>query len=262
MKGTFCKAIKSGIGVEFAKCKHTWVYWSLVAVILLCVWLAHITIVGLGGKQINSTITAWAYINERSFTGLFTLIFPVAVSILVFMIYQVDHQANTWKHLYALPLPRWSVFIYKTVFSFILIGLSIFLFSLMMLIDACIIDLEKPSWGINHYASAYFLQLLPTALKGWVATFGFFTIQNWLSYRFRNFALPVFIGVAGSVAGTFSPATWPEVVNFPYAFPILTMQATNEADGAAVLLKSVGVGLMVIFISALDAENFYKGKMA
>ena len=72
----------------------------------------------------------------------------------------------------------------------------------------------------------------------------------------------MFIGVAGSIAGTFSPATWPQVVNFPYAFPILTMQATNEADSAVVLLKSVGVGLIVIFISALDAENFYKGKMA
>lgn len=257
----FYKIIKRGIGVEFVKCKHTWVYWSFIAVVLLCAWLAHMTILGLGDKQINSTITAWAFICKSSFAGLFSLIFPVASSILTFMIYQIDHQASTWKHLYALPLPRWSIFISKTMFSFILIGLSILLFSLMMLIAAYMIDLKKPNWGIDNYSNAFFYLLLPTALKGWIATFGFFTIQNWLSYHFRSFALPVLIGVAGSIAGTFSPAAWPEVIHLPYAFPVLEMQVTSESDGNLILLKSVVVGLLVLSLSVLDVEKFYKQKM-
>ncbi|CAN0501411.1 unnamed protein product, partial [Phaeothamnion confervicola] len=179
-----------------------------------------------------------------------SIFFPLAACILISLIFQTDHQANMWKHLYALPLPRWSIYAAKSLFGFLLIGFCLVFYSLIMPVAIAFVSGRYPAWGLSNYSHAAITIFLPIALKGWLASAALCAIQNWISYRFKNFAVPLTFGLGATLVGVIAIQGWKYVGYYPYAFPVLSIMKQDY-----ILLKSVLAGSVIFALSILDAQR-------
>ena len=59
------------------------------------------------------------------------LLLPLFVTLEMGLLGAVEHNNKTWKLLYALPLPRWSIYVAKQIIGMGIIGLSMVILSIM-----------------------------------------------------------------------------------------------------------------------------------
>jgi ABC-2 type transport system permease protein len=126
-----------------------------------------------------------------------------------------EHAGRHWKQLYALPIPRWSIFAAKTVVCGLLVGVSFLIFGAgvvgLGLARSALFHLNMASgipWGL----------MLRVAGRAYLASSAVVAIQMWLSMRFPGFAIPVGAGLAATMAGfvvsRLIPAGW-----WPWSMP-------------------------------------------
>jgi hypothetical protein len=161
------------------------------------------------------------------------LILPLLLVLLAALVVQVEHRANAWKHLYALPIERGTLLLSKLL---ILLGLSLLAqatYALLLLLTGAALGWLRPGLGFQHAALP-----VPTVLlwlgRTYVASVGLLTVQYVVSVARRSFVVPMALGLAGltlSLAlASVLPAGW-----LPYADPLLTLKTIRvEAAGLAV----------------------------
>jgi ABC-2 type transport system permease protein len=110
-----------------------------------------------------------------------------------------EHAGRHWKQLYALPIPRWSIFAAKTVVCGLLVGVSFVIFAVgvfgLALLRSSLFQLNMASgipWGL----------MLRVAGRAYLASGAAIAIQMWLSMRVSGFAIPVGAGMGATMAGT------------------------------------------------------------
>jgi hypothetical protein len=252
---TAVKFLLRTVHSEWSKSRKTFIPWLCILAPVLHAALIYLTLYHAGNSIIQPGENVWDALAAQSFQGLYMIFYPLAACILVSLIFQTDHQANMWKHLYALPLPRWSIYTAKSLFAFLLIGLCLVFYSLLMPLAISLLSGRYPSWGLNNYIHAAATIFLPTALKGWIASAALCAIQSWISYRFKNFAIPLTFGLGATLVGVIAIQGWKYVGYYPYAFPLLSITKQDY-----ILLKSVLAGSVIFALSVFDAQRFYKSK--
>ncbi len=245
---------------EWNKASKTFVPWLAISAPFIYALLIYLTLYNAGDRLVKPGTDVWPIMISQSFQGLYVLFLPLAISILVALLYQTDHQANMWKHLYALPLPRWSIFVAKSLFGFLLIGFCLILFSGLMVFASYLLHAKNPSWGLDNFFSMLTNSFLPIAIKGWIASFSIWSIQNWISYRFRNFAIPLSFGLAATVVGAIVIQGWKNVFFFPYSFPVLSLAEITGGVSYHIVFKSLMIGGVVFLLSVIDAQKYFKSK--
>ncbi len=59
----------------------------------------------------------------------------------------LEHRENTWKHLFALPVPRWTIYVPKLVVAFILVGVSSLVLALGIAFGGQVLLMVRPDLG-------------------------------------------------------------------------------------------------------------------
>ncbi|MBP3039986.1 ABC transporter permease [Bacillaceae bacterium Marseille-Q3522] len=161
----------------------------------------------------------------------------LGLTIITSMIANIEHQTNAWKQLIALPISKKAVFTGKfSLAALLLLVSSTFLFigtiilgiALQFGTDFSIVDLLK----ISYYP---YLAIMP-----------FIALQIWLSVAIKNQAIPLTIGIVGTVLSLYSvvmpdwvPWRWPTLVN-DWGGPLYSV------------LAGVITGLLIFAIGLLD----------
>ena len=101
--------------------------------------------------------------------------------------------------------------------------------------------------------------LLKLNFKTFVSLLGIISIQYWIGLRFRNFIVPIGIGL-GLLVSSMILLPWEHVDKVPYAFPLRTFMASmtkskNELAGPLLQnheLNSIGYFIFFTIIAFLD----------
>jgi hypothetical protein len=99
--------------------------------------------------------------------------------------------------------------------------------------------------------------LLKLNFKTFVALLGIISIQYWISLRFRNFIIPIGIGL-GLLVISMILIPWTHVDKVPFAFPLLTfISSTSKTELTGPLLKnhelnSIGYFIFFTLLAFLD----------
>ncbi|WP_068776645.1 ABC transporter permease [Paenibacillus sp. FJAT-26967] len=162
----------------------------------------------------------------------------LGMALLTSMIAGYEHQTNAWKQLLALPVTRFSVFTAKLLLIFILLVVS------CLVLAVCTILLGG---ALNYGWNFPVTDLLRISFFPLLAGAPILTLQLWLAITIKNQAIPLTVGILGTVLSLFG-ANAPDW--FFWKWPLLLTQAGPE--------QAVWMGLAlgaVVFCAGLTQFN-------
>lgn len=184
-------------------------------------------------------------------TNIYTiLMLPLLITLIAFIVNNVEHRANGWKHMFALPVSRGGVYSGKIVVAAGLLFLSLVIFNLLLILSGKLLASIHPEIKFGQFTLTGAVIL--TGLKVFLASFLILMIQFVISVNSANFIVSIGTGVIGTI-GTSMLLSWKHSNWIPYALPMWASQGLYNSDYSiinAVTLYSLGGGLL-IFIAGL-----------
>jgi hypothetical protein len=139
------------------------------------------------------------FLDKFQMAGL--LAFPIFLILICTLLPQTEYKNNTWKQVLTSPQSKWNVFVVKFI-NIQLLAFAFFVINLVFtFICAIVVHFKNPSLALfNQPVHAYDIAML--RINTYVVLLSLCAIQYWLGLRFKNFIIPIAIGVALYFAGT------------------------------------------------------------
>ncbi|PKO11971.1 MAG: hypothetical protein CVU39_26625 [Chloroflexi bacterium HGW-Chloroflexi-10] len=242
---TFMRALS----VEHLKLKRTLTVWMVLVapfVINLMVFLV------TREQAINYGVLeqTWLTYDQDVLMMWSVLMLPLLITLESALLGNSEHANQQWKHLFALPLPRWSYFAAKwsVLFELILAG-SIFnlIFALLGGLGS---HLLFPTMDLSAAAIPW-NELLLSNGKVFLSAILMLSIHTWISLRWKNIVVPIGSGMVAVVMALFVMRSDKYSPLFPWTLPIASFGMEN-APMAQILLISILGGLLFAFFAAWD----------
>jgi len=186
-----------------------------------------------GKKMYRPGGDAWMTLINHTAMMWVLLLLPLFVTLEMGLLGALEHNNKTWKQLYALPVPRWSIYMAKQITGMGVIGLSIAVLGLMTVGVGLVGRFWLPELGFD--APIPWDALVQNFLLSYLASWLIISIHLWISLRWSSFVLAMGVGIVATVFGVvvigskweqFDPWTIPGVVSQnlinaqPYALPL------------------------------------------
>jgi lantibiotic transport system permease protein len=174
-----------------------------------------------GRRHINQTDPARLWNDLLSFNWVMWLglFLPALIGFEAICLANLEHAGRHWKHLLALPIPRWSVFSVKMAACAILLAGSFAIFIVTSVVGVLIFSRYR---DLNLAGSIPWFEILSTSARGYLACWLLIVIHTWLSVRFPGFAMAAGIGFAGLLFGYFLIGASNEFFGwwYPWTLPV------------------------------------------
>ncbi|MDP1421874.1 ABC transporter permease [Peribacillus simplex] len=189
----------------------------------------------------------------------FIIIFmvPMAITILTSNLSNIEHQNNSWKLLFSLPIAK-STFYFSKVFNIIRLCL---ISGMILFVGFIVIGKTLSFTGEIPY-----MLLLKEALYPYLGALPIITFQLWLSIRFKNQAFPIAIGIFGAVCMFFLQMNKSTTLLF-WAYPAMMTPIKQEIENNSLaeivpnddlgffMLLSIVFGLIFMIIGVMSIHK-------
>lgn len=243
---------------ELIKTKRSASFWlSLIgsAVIPLIFFLIYV----LEPKNASRfQVKPWELHFTQGWQAFAAFLLPMFVILICSLIPQIEFKNNTWKQVFASPQSVGNIFFSKYLSIIIMILFLFLMFNIFMLLSGIV-----PNLFVSKYTflknSIDWGALLKLNFKTFVSLLGIISIQYWIGLRFRNFIVPIGIGL-GLLVSSMILLPWEHVDKVPYAFPLRTFMTSitkskNELAGPLLQnheLNSIGYFIFFTITAFLD----------
>ncbi len=213
---------------EFYKSRNTLSFWSAILLpLIICALIAE-------GFYVNSNKLAGmtGMMQWFRFSGAFlgvmgSLLLPMLVIFQTFSINNMEHRADMWKSLFALPLPKWSVYSSKFVYAVFLTALCLTLFASFIIAAAYLMNFFKPEFKFNQFDMSALLFKLH--LKLFLASISIISLQFVFSLLWSDFIQCMGLGFLLTIFGIIvANLGWKYGYAIPYAQPMIAMNAVTK----------------------------------
>ena len=167
----------------------------------------------------------WQKLFNQSWQNMAAFLLPMGVILASSLITQIEYKNNTWKQLHATPQTYTNIFIAK--FSvIILMKIKFFIFFnigviLSGLIPCILFDNHLPK---ENLPIMYFIKW---NIKYFITCLPIIAIQYLISLKFKNFLVPIGIGLLGLV-GSLIGLSWKYIFISPYSYCTMTVMQTKR----------------------------------
>lgn len=179
----------------------------------------------------------YARLNADPWSGHFSegwqsfsiILLPMFVILTCSLIVQVEYKNNTWKQVFASPLSIGDIFFSKFTGILLMVLFLLVMFSVFMLLAGVAADLIHPKYTFLERPVGW-AKLAKINLKTFISLLAIVSIQYWLSLRFRNFIVPIGIGLVFVVTSMIL-MPWEHIDKVPYAFAFISYGKAGAANG-------------------------------
>lgn len=185
------------------------------------------------------------------------ILFPLYAALAAALLAALEHQNETWKHMLALPIKRYNIFLAKWIAGLGLLFLSSLVVAGGVIGTSAVLRLTKPSWGSPPLPSLMILR--GTALSCCAACL-LFSIQMWISLRWRSFLPGLLVAVIALVVMFVAIPRGVAMFGslFPWSLPALAMAPHNPYWPIAAGLGSLGGAVVGRFACwSLSRREFF-----
>lgn len=203
-------------------------FWSAVLLPLLLCLLIFVGFYSKSDRLSHSPgMVLWLQFAGVILGVMGSLILPMLIVFIAYSVNSIEHKADTWKSLFSLPIPKFSVYAAKFFYAFFLLFLCLLLFALFTQGFGNLLGVIKPElkFGEYHLGSLLFR----VYFKLFLSSLGILSIQFLLSLLFRDFLKPMGIGFIATIAGVILAAnSWEYAYLVPYSQPMIAIKAMEE----------------------------------
>ncbi|EHB50172.1 ABC transporter permease [Paenibacillus lactis] len=212
----------------------------------LCRWIPGIQ----GMILISMTALEWYLYFRQGPGGIYagfavmymflSFVFLLGITLLASIMAGTEHETKAWKQLLAMPVPKGSVYLAKLAWIFILQLCAVIITIIGMCVVWILYSNEPIPWGM----------MILQPLFAWLSTLPMMAIQLWLSTLFSNQALPLALGIFGSISSLFLARSDSFMIKIlPWSYPALSSPLIpGHMQWIAI---SIGIGMMVSVLGAL-----------
>ncbi|MEZ5893160.1 MAG: ABC transporter permease [Parvularculaceae bacterium] len=229
----------------------------------------------------GADMKVWPFYLFAGFTAWATFMLPLTATIITTLVAQLEHGPKTWAHILALPVPKWRHFGAKAIVALGLIGAmslltgALLVFGgwlagevsshklvdpapLMALAENMMSEEDRDmSFGgdvdVALMVKEWRLVLAQRLAYVYLSAFLLIAVQLWAAFRFRNFLIPMALGVGGGFFAIFAQAS-AYGIYFPWLMPFNTLGFMPEKVQMALSLGLVG-GLGAILLMLIDMSR-------
>lgn len=212
---------------ETLKLKHTFALWLTAICALLIPLLFFIVYIVKWEKLIPAEgVNPWnKFANEQIVNSLPALV-PLFIVLITSLIIQIEHKATAIKHLFALPIPKWSVYFGKLSIIIAAVFATYAMYYGLILLNGNLLGGMRPQLNFSEFSPEYVFHI-KILFRSFVSVLGILAIQFWLSFRFKNFIIPLGVGMVLVIVGLIA-ARAPESIYFPYSYSMISMNPLDE----------------------------------
>jgi hypothetical protein len=168
----------------------------------------------------ESGMNAWTVHFMSSMDKMASFLLPAGIILASSLLTQMEYKNNTWKQLHTTPQSYSMVFMSKFT-AILILTLQFFLFfNLGVFLSGVIPCLV--SNGSFPDASIPWLFLIKANIKAFISCLPILALQYLLSFRFKNFVVPIGIGLV-MLIGSLIALSWKHVYWSPYIHTMLHM---------------------------------------
>jgi len=179
------------------------------------------------------------------------LMLPLYVALETALINGIDHNSSGWTHVFALPVPRWSVHLAKLLVALGAVGLSTVV--LAGGLSAVIAVLE---WmGSGSGADLPWRFVACRSLDTYGGALAIIALHHGLSMRLRGFEAPVGLGMIGAVVGTQVSASSEYWFFFPWSYPTVASSASDPDARLLALALSAALAVGIALVTTYDTAT-------
>ena len=223
----------------------------------LALWLAIITPLGMVGLQflnvyqraeyyLRQIENAWVRFGQEMFVVWGFLMMPLFVTLETALLSGLEHRSDQWKHLYALPLPRWTMYAAKQLAGMALIGLSMVGLVGFSVVAGLALRVLKPDIGLD--VAIPWELFLKYGVMVYLASWLIISLHTWVAIRWQSFVVAMAVGILMTVGGlVVINSDW--ATFYPWALPGLLANTFNK--GEPILLKELVVSVIGGIVVAL-----------
>lgn len=166
-----------------------------------------------------------------------------------------EHKAESDKYLYSLPLPKSRFYFSKAVVLMGIIAWTYLIFFSAHLLAGWILGFLRPEYEFHQNVpqTAHFGKIL---VHSYISVLGVVGLHYWMSVRWKNFIIPIGIGLCGYIISVMLSAAqrFDLAIFFPYSYPAMIgneLGMENAADliwwGGLSNVEWLSIGCLVLF---------------
>jgi hypothetical protein len=179
---------------------------------------------------------------------------PMGVILATSLITQLEYRNNTWKLLHATP-QRYTTIFFAKLTAIVLMMLQFFiLFNIGIFLSALIpaLLLKNVSYPVAPFPYVF---LLKTNAAFFIDCLPVIAIQYLVSLQFKNFLVPLGIGIGILVAATFA-VSWQYGYVVPYSYSLLNFLQMSAVKDKPVYAVNIHLVATAYFVAATVASYF------
>lgn len=202
-------------------------------------------------------VSPWDSFMSNQIQNSIPFFVPMFIVLITSLIIQVEHKSAGIRYLFALPIPKWSIYFGKLwVVLFSILSAYVY-FYIAILLFGVLLGVLNPDFGFLDFQPDHF-KYLEMLLTSFVASLGVVGIQFWMSFRFKNFIVPLSIGMILVVVGLIVMQV-PESIYFPYAYNALSVFAGDKVGLtfgiSTVTVYSVACFVVISILGYINIKN-------
>ena len=171
---------------------------------------------------------------------------PLLITLETALLNGIEHSDKQWKHIFALPVPRYAVYFAKVIVAQALVLIStLILGALIVVVGVAVMQLrpELANSGSPPYGwIAKYVALV------WIASWLIIAIHTWVSTRWSGFPIPLGAGIGGTFFALFAASA--AIGKFyPWLLPLNLFLPGRFTS--AIVLGAVG-GIVVVLLGCFE----------
>lgn len=250
------KSILLSIQSEFYKSRKTAAFWgAIILPFAICTLITFGELLTQKEPYKGPAFMEWIHFLSGTLGIMGTLILPMYIIFAAYSVNNIEHKANAWKSLFALPLSKLGIYAGKYIFAVILVFIMLLGFGLFSYLGGMLSSALRPT--MVHYADyniAPFLIQLECKLL--LSSLGILSIQLIFSALWKDFLKPMGIGLMCVITGIILIGA--KVKNnflFPYSHPLLAIN-TMKMNGQSAAIN-VNIFSKEIYVSIIVSIVFF-----
>lgn len=240
----------SNIKNEVIKLKSTFAFWLTIISALIFPLLFFTFYLVKHTKMVPAIgNNPWEKFMMNQVQNSIPFLLPMFIVLITSLIIQVEHKSNGIKHLFSLPIPKWSVYFGKlSIVIFSIITTYIYFF-LAILLFGVLLGMFHSDLGFLDFQPDYSKYIRMLAMS-FIASLGIVGAQFWMSFRFKNFIVPLGIGMTLVIIGLIASQA-SESIYFPYSYNVLSISLGDKMPLTFGISTVIVYSISCFFITAI-----------